>query len=27
MVSRRAPLSDDADAIASERQRCHFTVE
>jgi hypothetical protein len=27
MVSRRAPQSDDADAIASERQRCHFTVE
>jgi acetoin utilization deacetylase AcuC-like enzyme len=27
MVSRRAPVTDDATAIAVERERCHFTVE
>jgi hypothetical protein len=27
MVSRRAPVGDDAEAIAVERERCHFTVE
>jgi len=27
MVSRRAPGSNDAEAIAAERERCHFTVE
>jgi hypothetical protein len=27
MVSRRVPLSEDADTIAAERERCHFTVE
>ncbi|MBN1206732.1 MAG: histone deacetylase [Myxococcaceae bacterium] len=27
MVSRRAPGADDAEAIAAERERCHFTVE
>lgn len=26
MVSRRSPGPDDADAIAAERERCHFTV-
>jgi acetoin utilization deacetylase AcuC-like enzyme len=27
MVSRHVPTSDDAQAIATERERCHFTVE
>ncbi len=27
MVSRRAPMVDDSQAIAAERERCHFTVD
>ncbi len=27
MVSRREPMTDDAEAIAAERERAHFTVE
>jgi acetoin utilization deacetylase AcuC-like enzyme len=27
MVSRREPMPPDADAVAAERERCHFTVE
>jgi hypothetical protein len=27
MVSRRAPMEDDSQVIAAERERCHFTVD